>query len=77
MKYLLSVLLIALIFVPNECGLTKDDPLITDETQAVQYLKQTNEELAKQLNIYTTAQWNYNTNINGDTSAAQVYLFLL
>ena len=71
MKFSLSVLFFGLICARIECGLTKDN-LITDETQAVEYLKDTNEKLAEQQKMNTIAQWNYATDINNDTTQAQV-----
>ncbi len=50
----------------------KDDSLITEEQLGIEYLNNTNKILGEQLNKLTEAQWNYATDINDQTSNAQV-----
>ena len=44
----------------------------TNEDEAKQYLDKANKDLADQMRIFSEAQWAYNTNINDQTSEAQV-----
>jgi len=69
----LAVLVTILFFFSIECNASqKYDSLITDEEQGVKYLEDTNKKLGDQFNKLTEAQWNYATDINSETSDAQV-----
>ena len=68
-KVFSTVLLFALIFIDILC---KRKNLITDEKQAEDFLAKVNEELTKQLNILTEANWNHESNINNKTTELQV-----
>ncbi len=69
----LAVLVTILLFSSIECNASqKDDSLNTNETEGIKYLEDTNKILGEQYNILTEAQWNYATDINSQTSDAQV-----
>ena len=41
----------------------EDNNLISDESKAIEFLKEYNEKLGKLSNAYSIASWNYNTNL--------------
>ena len=74
MKISICLLVISIIYLRIECKtVPKDDDLITDEEEGKQYLIDANEKLRVELNKYSTAEWNYATDINDQTSAERVF----